>query len=411
MTPSNSAKSQMILWPQLFGLVGVQAAMTLCWVIYGLYLPKLLTQAGLQPEAIKGFVGLLVLVENVLAVFIEPLMGDRSDRIKRWMGLQFPVLMLGVVLASVVFLAIPAVMLVGLDPLNTRSLLVGMLVLWTMAMAMFRAPLLSLLGRYAGAVQLPYAASFILLASTGMRSFATLVHDLWVGLGATVAFGLGSFALLGAIAYLRWVDPYGQVDLNAMQTTQAPLGKRLNPRAATLVDLSLILLVGLGFGLGSELLRRVLNPNGSLGMGFELMLFTIVHLCTLVPFGQLASSWGMVRSLVLSLVGTALALVLYKFGGNPILEVLCLLGLGALFSIVNACILPFALRLVPATQAGLGMGMLFGGMMLASTLLGAINTRVGSLQPAQNTWFGAVGLVLALVGVALARQRIKRLEA
>lgn len=36
-----------VLWRQVWGLAAIQAAITLAWLIYGAYLPKLLTEIGL----------------------------------------------------------------------------------------------------------------------------------------------------------------------------------------------------------------------------------------------------------------------------------------------------------------------------------------------------------------------------
>ena len=86
-----------------------------------------------------------------------PLMGSLSDRVQHWMGSQFPLIALGIVLSSGCFIAIPAVAIFGA---GARWLLPTMLVAWALAMTLFRATALSLLGRSAFQTQLPLYLQF-----------------------------------------------------------------------------------------------------------------------------------------------------------------------------------------------------------------------------------------------------------
>ncbi|PSN76019.1 MFS transporter, partial [filamentous cyanobacterium CCP4] len=63
----------------------MQGAITLLWVIYNLYLVQLLTQLGF-PRGLA--VGLLV-VENLLAMVIEPVVGTFSDRMQHQICLLY----------------------------------------------------------------------------------------------------------------------------------------------------------------------------------------------------------------------------------------------------------------------------------------------------------------------------------
>jgi hypothetical protein len=68
-----------VLWLQVSGLAAVQGAITLSWVIYRLYLDKLLVQFGFT----AALAATLLVTENLLAAFMEPVMGGLSDRAKR----------------------------------------------------------------------------------------------------------------------------------------------------------------------------------------------------------------------------------------------------------------------------------------------------------------------------------------
>ncbi|MGB7518506.1 MAG: MFS transporter permease, partial [Spirulinaceae cyanobacterium] len=65
-----------ILWLRVLGLAAMQGAITLTWVIYGTYLPKMLVQFGFA----AGFAAVIIIVEQALAIIFEPLFGAFSDR-------------------------------------------------------------------------------------------------------------------------------------------------------------------------------------------------------------------------------------------------------------------------------------------------------------------------------------------
>ncbi|MFL9456356.1 MULTISPECIES: MFS transporter [Nostocales] len=129
-----------ILWLQVCSLAGVQGAITLSWLIYALYLPRLLAGFGF-PESLAVWV---LIVENALAVVMEPLFGALSDKAKYQIGRSFPFISVGVILSSAFFIAIPT--LTVFFPVSdiTRTLLPLMAIAWAMAMTVFRSPAIRL---------------------------------------------------------------------------------------------------------------------------------------------------------------------------------------------------------------------------------------------------------------------------
>jgi len=154
---SAATQSTPILWPQVGGLALVQGSITLCWVIYNLYLGALLTALGF-PQA---WTATLLVIKNLLGMVMEPLMGTFSDRQQHLMGTRFPLIALGVVLSAGLFFLIPTALIWGQNAV-LRWLLPLLLVAWAMAMTMFRSPALSLLGRYAFRTNLPQATSLLI---------------------------------------------------------------------------------------------------------------------------------------------------------------------------------------------------------------------------------------------------------
>ena len=90
-------------WGPVLGLAGLHGAITLAWVVYNLYLGALLLRAGFEAY----WVSVLLTVEGVIGAVIEPLAGALSDRARRGLFRRFFLLTGGVLLASVIFIALP----------------------------------------------------------------------------------------------------------------------------------------------------------------------------------------------------------------------------------------------------------------------------------------------------------------
>jgi len=83
-----------VLWKQVWALAGVQGAITLSWLVYNTYLPQLLIQFGFP----SSLAPLILIIENALAVIMEPLMGALSDQSQRKFATRFPLISLGVII-------------------------------------------------------------------------------------------------------------------------------------------------------------------------------------------------------------------------------------------------------------------------------------------------------------------------
>ncbi len=395
----NSPRSTPILWAQVGGLALVQGAITLSWVIYNLYLVDLLTSLGFpQPWA----AGLLV-IENLLAVVMEPLMGTLSDHRQHWVGTRFPLVALGMILSAGLFFLIPTALLWGQNAV-LRWLLPLLLLAWALAMTVFRSPALSLLGRYAFRRQLPQAASVLTLVG-GLAGAMGPFSSQWIlSLGPGVAFAAGSVVLLGAMMALRWAGPnqtvlpadgdtdkadslpHDRSDPATNHTAPDPATNHADPNPITdplppaspnlsTPKLALVFGAGMGVSLGFRLMmttfpvvlkQQVPNANVSTTMG---LIFLALAL-TALPAGALATRLGNRRAMIAGLAFLTLlaAGMLTVQSAGAALAVAILFG-GA-FSLVANGTIPFALGMVPPTKAGLGTGMYFSGGALAMSLWG-----------------------------------------
>jgi hypothetical protein len=72
-------------WYKIVSLSALQGSIVLAWVIYNIYLPKLLISCGLSPRLAIS----LIIIENAIAFILEPLFGSLSDRAYRWIATKF----------------------------------------------------------------------------------------------------------------------------------------------------------------------------------------------------------------------------------------------------------------------------------------------------------------------------------
>lgn len=374
------ARRTPVLWGQVAGLAALQGAIVLLWVIYGLYLPQLLAQFGFSKAWAVG----LLAVESAMAIVLEPLAGSLSDELRDQFGRHFLMITIGGLLSATLFVAIPTIVVFGSPQSLWRWLVLGLLIAWAMAMAVFRSPALGLLGHYATATRLPQAASVLMLTSAIASSTNTFAQQFLLSLGPVVAFGVGSMLLLIATGLLRSIQPPASV------APLQPQGEMLS-----LLNLGWILVTGASVGVGTALLRTNLTALPAIA---ALPVFSVVHIATVLPAGLVAVRLGNAMAMISGSGLLAIGLLLLNFTPLPTLSVL----LGAAFSLLINGSLPFVFSLVPAHRAGLGVGMYFGGSALASAILGAISAQTGPPSSAIAASVGSLAFAIAGACVATA---------
>jgi MFS family permease len=375
-----------VFWKQVLGLAAVQAAISLMWVMYGLYLPELLSQFGMSPQTALA----LLIVENGLAIALEPLMGGLSDQVQYWVGTRFPVIVVGVAIASGLFLLIPTLAILGSPGAAMRVVVVVVLVAWAIAMTIFHSPVLSLLRRYSTVSHLPIAMSLLTLASGLIGTAKGLVTEMILSFGPAVTFAVGSFTLLGATAALRAVDPASPPASSSQPTESQTL---------PVSRLGLIAIIGFAVGWGNRLILdnlvkafQIHYPDDVGG----LMLAIALGLAILaLPAGMVATHFSNRRVLCAGLLlssGFAAIVTLSTsliLMGATIALMLCL-------SLVLNSTIPFALSLVPSNKAGLSTGMYTGGLAASVSFFAFLYRQPEQITPG----FGALMVAIAFLAAA-----------
>lgn len=375
-------------WGPVLALAGLHGAVTLAWVVYTLYLVALLARAGFDAY----LASVLLTVEGLVGAVLEPLAGALSDRARSGIFRRFFLVMGGVLATSFLFVALP--LAAASSRPGPASLLPALLIAWSCAMAVFRAPALSLLGRYARPGSLPLAAS-VLVAAGGLVGAAAPSARAWLlSLGPLPTFAAASAALVAAALVLRALDRRIPLPVAAPGTVPAP------DRATRRAGWSLFL-VGTTAALAFRFLVDGLPRAGAAPGAPAARITTAFFLATAmagIPLGRLALGrvgGGPVTAggLGVLILGATAPLVL----AGPVPVLVCTALLGAALAAVQNGLLACSLSAVRVERAGLGMGLLLGGGGLA---LGLFNLLLAVRRPAPATsLLAAAGLYALTLGL------------
>ncbi|MDJ1183061.1 hypothetical protein [Roseofilum casamattae] len=389
MTKISSSSS--VLWLQVFALAGVQGAITLTWVIYDFYLQDLLVAFGFAAP----FAATLLIIENAIAAICEPIMGGLSESQYRWMASGLPFISLGVILSSALFIAIPAIAIWGNTP-ALKWFLPVILVAWTTAMTVFRAPALSLLKRYSKPASLPQAASIITFMGSFVGAWRSVARDFLLSLGPAVTFTVGSVVLLLATGLLRFFHPPQSPDseLEATESTIEPV---------SIPIFAIIALMGTAMAwttrfLFGNLPGAIATQLPQMDIDRFMLGFGLFMAFTTLLAGQIGTRLGNEKAMTMGVVGVVLCLPLVATNSAMLLFVLALFGIAIAYPLIWNGVIPLALSTVPSHRAGLGIGCFFGGFTAGMTLFNLIILpQQGNLSVLTGAIAGAISC--AAIGV------------
>ena len=385
--PRPSAPSEVATarWGPVLALAGLHGAVTLAWVVYNLYLVQLLVRAGFDAYLAT----VLLTAVGLIGAVLEPVMGSLSDRVQRGLVDRFFLVLGGVVLAAVLFVALPPVASAARP--GPATLLPALLLAWAAAMAVFRAPALSLLGRQARPGALPLAASVLTTAAALVGAAAPSVRSWLLALGPLPTFAAASGVLMLAALVLRALEPRSAAPAAAPVESRTP-AEPGDARIGVLL---------FGVGLTAALAFRFLVdglPRAGAGPGVPAAaITTALFLGTAaagIPAGWLALErvgGGPVTAGGLLVLVAGAALALLAEGAGPVLA--CAAVLGAALAAVQNGLFACSVSAVRGERAGLGMGLLLGGGGLA---LGLFNLLLAVRRPAPSTSLLAAAGLYAL---------------
>ncbi len=372
-------------WSRIVGLSALQGAISLTWLIYNIYLPKLLISYGFSPKLAV----LVLIIENAMAVLLEPFFGSLSDRAYRWLATKFGIIAFGVILTVVITGLIPLVVIFGNVFSAITWFLPGVLIAWAMAMTVFRAPAVSLIGRYASTSELPIAMSFLTVVSTVIGALKPISQNFILSIGAPFAFTIASIVLLLATGVLEYLDP--GVNENLPVTKRQPID---------LHKVGLLMVMGLGIAWSSRCLFETLPKMLKLQFPqldpvIVMVFISFAIAISALPAGVFAKNHGNHRVMLLGIGATLIGLLGMFFLPTPAtLTIAIILFIGCFSWVTNGAV-PLAISIFPADRSGLAVGLYVGSFSGGLSSFSALFNPVTNLTPLLGTIYGSIGLMIA----------------
>lgn len=317
-----------------FGFFGI----SLIWPIFNNFVPIFLKEDFALSATLIGFI---MTWDNYLNMFVQPIVGERSDRTRTRIGRRKPWMLAGAPLAAIFFIAVPAI--------GSPVGIMFAILFTNLGMALFRAPTIALLGD---------------LFPADQRSTANGVINLMGGVGAIVAFLIG-----GALYQAGRIAPFvfGSVVLlvaitvvlifvrepEALQETEAEdYGSGFVANLDEVLRASdrsglLILLAILSLFMGFNALETWISSFGRFSLGIDegrMAILTsglaLMFVIFAVPSGLLATRFGRKRIILIGIAGLSLLFLYGLVVANQVMLIIFLVPAGFFWALINVNSLP-----------------------------------------------------------------------
>ena len=343
-----------------FGFFGI----SLIWPIFNNFVPIFLREDFALSATLIGFI---MTWDNYLNLFVQPVVGERSDHTRTRIGRRKPWMLVGAPLAAIFFILVPG----ARSPLGVMIAIL----LTNLAMALFRAPTIALLGD---------------LFPSSQRSTANGVINLMGGLGAIAAFLIG-----GALYSMGRITPFVfgsivmliaiTVVLLFVREPELPPEEDKDEGGAGFVanlrevfsaaDRSglMVLLAILCWFMGYNALETWISSFGKFSLGIDegrMAILTsglaLMFVIFAVPSGLLATRFGKRRIILIGVAGLAVLFIYGLVVSNQLMLILLLLPAGFFWALINVNSLPMVYDVGGDARIGAFTGMYYFAASLAA---------------------------------------------
>lgn len=344
------------IWLLGFGFFSISIG----WALYNGFVPFFLNHY-LASTALIGF---LMTIDNYFALFLQPYIGQRSDRTNTRFGRRMPYLLIGMPLAALFFALIPF-------HINLVSLIIFM-VCMNLSMAIFRSPTIALMPD---------------ITPEPERTKANGVINFMGGCGAILAFSVGSFLydieeflpflavsaifLIALLVVFKTINEKRDTISTAMTLTpKINYTKELNSPTVYLLAAIFFWFFAIQ---GMEALFTLYGVN-ELGLSnsssaFSLTFFSLSFVLTAIPSGILGARFGKKKMILIGIIGLVfIFLLLNLIQSVYFLRALLLVG-GIFWACININAYPF----IVSTGSEQSFGTRTGLYYLVSSLAAIIS--------------------------------------
>ncbi|TQR20065.1 SLC45 family MFS transporter [Psychrobacillus vulpis] len=278
------------IWLLGFGFFSI----SLGWSLYNGFVPFFLDNY-LTSTALIGF---LMTIDNYFALFLQPYIGNRSDRTNTRYGRRMPYLLIGIPIAALFF---------GLIPFHTSLLtLIIFMVCMNLSMAIFRSPTIALMPDITPETE---------------RTKANGIINFMGGCGGILAFSAGSllfdieeslpFLAVSAMFLIALLIVFNKIKENR---DAIPYTILTTPKINYKVELNaptIFLLAAIFFWFmaiqGMEALFTLYGINelslSKSASAFSLAFFSLSFVLSAIPSGLLGAKYGKKKMILIGIIG------------------------------------------------------------------------------------------------------------
>ncbi len=367
--------------------------LTVVWALYNAYMPLLLG-AFIDSRALRGAV---MGLDNALALLLIPLVGAWSDGVKSPLGQRLPFIAVGLPLAA---------LFVALLPLqSTLWLLLGVDILFLLAMTLVRAPIIALMPDHTPPEKRASANGVINLMGGlgGILAFFVLapLYDMSPRLPFWLGGGVLLLALLALWLSVERQPPYttpseeaGNALSNLLRSAKRLAGAEYHTARFTLLAIALYFV---GFsGLEAQFSTYATESLGLSGgrAGILLGVFSIAFVLFALPAGFAGNRVGKARLMLIGLGLLTLLFILIPL--LPSLLSVLLFTAGLCWTLVNVSAYALVADLGGTTRIGFFTGMYYLFSMAGAVIgPGLIGLMMDTLDPSAIFWTPCLTFLLA----------------
>lgn len=389
-----------------FGFFGI----SLIWPIFNTYVPIFLRENFALSATMIGFI---MTWDNYLNMFLQPVVGERSDRSYTRIGRRKPWMLVGAPLAAIFFIGIPA--------MGSVIGIMFAILLTNIGMALFRAPTVALLGDLFPSQQRSTANGIINLMGGLGAILAFLIGGILYSFGHITPFIFGSAMLLLAIGVVLL---FVREPKSPSKSETSAVGKGLIANLREITSSSdrsglLILLAILCWFLGFNALETWISSFGRFSLGIEpgrmsilVSGLALMFVIFAVPSGLLATRFGRKRIIVIGIIGLTLLFLYGMLVMNEFMLIALLMPAGFFWALINVNSLPMVYDVGGDKRIGAFTGLYYFASNVAAVagpqIVGILIDLTGGNY---RIMFAFSAFFMVLAGLFMLQVREKKLSA
>ncbi|MED5020141.1 SLC45 family MFS transporter [Paenibacillus chibensis] len=383
-------------WLLGFGFFSI----SITWALYNAFVPFFLDHY-IHKVSLIGF---MMTIDNYFALFLQPWIGNLSDRTNTRFGKRMPFMLIGMPLAAVFVILIP---------LHTSFItLVLFMMLMNLSMSIYRSPTVALMPD---------------ITPDHQRTKANGIINFMGGFGGILAFGVGStlyganpafpfvaaavITLICLFILVRYIKEKRDV-IVPVHTEKQPKIKLRGELDRTTVLLLIAIFFWFVSYQGVEAMFTLYGKH-HMGLteqdaGFSLTFFSLFFVLFALPSGWLGNKYGKRKIIISGVIGLFLVFAVIPLAKTVlVLRILLALG-GMCWALININSYPFVVSIGSETSIGTRTGLYYLVSSLAAIasppLLGLIIDQFGY---GSMFIYASSGMLLALLFISLVRHHGK----